>query len=99
MATAHRQPPSPNGRPPPTTEERRRAAARAMAGAPGLVRYAARFTHSLPDAEDAYQRSMEIALTRAPVTEPRRFTAWLHTVIKHEALAIAAARRRGAPGA
>jgi RNA polymerase sigma factor (sigma-70 family) len=70
-----------------------------MASAPGLVRYAARFTRSLPDAEDAYQRSMEIALTRAPVTEPRRFTAWLHTVIKHEALAIAAARRREAPGA
>ena len=70
-----------------------------MASAPGLVRYAARFTRSLPDAEDAYQRSMEIALTRAPVTEPRRFTAWLHTVIRHEALAIAAARRREAPAA
>jgi RNA polymerase sigma factor (sigma-70 family) len=70
-----------------------------MAAAPGLVRYAARFTRSLPDAEDAYQRSMEIALTRAPVTDPRRFTAWLHTVIKHEALAIAAARRREAPAA
>ncbi|WP_217914379.1 RNA polymerase sigma factor [Miltoncostaea marina] len=85
--------------PPPTDDDRRRAACAAMASAPGLIRFASRFTRSLHDAEDAYQRAMEIALTRAPVTEPRRFMAWLHTVLRHEALAVSRARRREGPGA
>lgn len=71
----------------------------AMGKAPGLIRFAARYTRSLHDAEDAYQRSMEIALAGAPVTEPRRFMAWLHTVLRHEAIAVARARRREGPGA
>ena len=70
-----------------------------MAAAPGLIRFASRYTRSIHDAEDAYQRAMEIALTRAPVTEPRRFMAWLHTVLRNEALAVAGARRREGPGA
>lgn len=70
-----------------------------MTAAPGLIRYAARFTRSLHDAEDAYQRAMEIALTRAPVVEPKRFMAWLRTVLRNEALAVSAARRREGPGA
>lgn len=70
----------------------------AMGSAPGLIRFAARYTRSLHDAEDAYQRAMEIALTRAPVTEQRRFMAWLHTVLRNEALAVAKARRREGPG-
>jgi hypothetical protein len=41
---------------------------------------------------------MEIALTKAPVTEPRPFLSWLHTVLKHEAIAVARARRREGPG-
>ena len=82
----------------PTDDDRRRAACSAMGSAPGLIRFAARYTRSLHDAEDAYQRTMEIALTRAPVTEPRRFMAWLHTVLRHEALAVARARRREGPG-
>ncbi len=69
-----------------------------MAAAPGLIRFASRYTRSVHDAEDAYQRAMEIALTRAPVTEPRRFMAWLHTVLRNEALAVAGARRREGPG-
>ncbi|MDX6553837.1 MAG: hypothetical protein QOD86_32 [Miltoncostaeaceae bacterium] len=68
-----------------------------MAAAPGLIRFAARYTRSLPDAEDAYQRAMEIALTKAPVTDPRPFLSWLHTVLKHEAIAVARARRREGP--
>jgi RNA polymerase sigma factor (sigma-70 family) len=71
----------------------------AMAAAPGLIRFATRYTRSLHDAEDAYQRAMEIALLRAPVTEPRRFMAWLHTVLRNEALAVAQARRREGPAA
>ena len=82
---------------PPTAEQRRAAACLAMSKAPGLIRFAARYTRSLHDAEDAYQRAMEIALSGAPVTEPRRFMAWLHTVLRHEALAVASARRREGP--
>jgi RNA polymerase sigma factor (sigma-70 family) len=89
----------PHPPPSPTAEQRRAAACLAMSKAPGLIRFAARYTRSLHDAEDAYQRSMEIALTGAPVTEPRRFMAWLHTVLRHEALAVARARRREGPGA
>jgi RNA polymerase sigma factor (sigma-70 family) len=70
-----------------------------MSSAPGLIRYAARFTRSLHDAEDAYQRAMELALTRAPVVEPQRFMAWLRTVLRNEALAVTAARRREGPAA
>ena len=69
-----------------------------MGSAPGLIRFAARYTRSLHDAEDAYQRAMEIALTRAPVTEQRGFMAWLHTVLRNEALAVARVRRREGPG-
>src|SRR5262245_13136965 len=83
---------------PPTDDERRRAACDAMSAAPGLIRYAARFTRSLHDAEDAYQRAMEIALTRAPTVEPKRFMAWLRTVLRNEALAVSSARRREGPG-
>ena len=89
----------PHPPPSPTDEQRQAAACLAMSKAPGLIRFAARYTRSLHDAEDAYQRSMEIALTGAPVTEPRRFMAWLHTVLRHEALAVARARRREGPGA
>jgi RNA polymerase sigma factor (sigma-70 family) len=69
-----------------------------MGKAPGLIRFAARYTRSLHDAEDAYQRTMEIALSRAPVTDTSRYMAWLHTVLRHEALAVARTRRRESPG-
>lgn len=82
---------------PPSSEERRDAVIRAMAQAPGLVRFAARYTRSIHDAEDAYQRAMEIALKRAPVVEDRAFIAWLHAVIRNEAFAIARDRRREGP--
>lgn len=81
----------------PSAEERRQAVCAALAGAPGLIRYAARFTRSIDDAEDVYQRSMEIALTRAPVTDAAGFSSWIHVVIKNEALAIADAQRRELP--
>jgi DNA-directed RNA polymerase specialized sigma24 family protein len=41
---------------------------------------------------------MEIALSRAPVTDTARYMAWLHTVLRHEALAVARTRRRESPG-
>ena len=88
-----------SSQPPPTEDERRHAACHAMTSAPGLIRYAARFTRSLHDAEDAYQRTMELALTRAPVVEPQRFMAWLRTVLRNEAIAVSAARHREGPAA
>jgi RNA polymerase sigma factor (sigma-70 family) len=74
-------------------DARRRLCLAAMAGAPGLLRYAARFAPSLEDAEDAYQRGMEVALTKGPVGPPEEFLAWLHVVIRNEATTLA--RRRG----
>jgi RNA polymerase sigma factor (sigma-70 family) len=68
-----------------------------MAQAPGLVRYACRYVRSIHDAEDAYQRAMEVALTRAPTVDPAGFIAWLHTVIRNEARSIGRQRRREAP--
>lgn len=82
---------------PPTPDERRRAVCEAMGAAPGLIRYATRFTRSLADAEDAYQRAMEIALTRAPTTDPARFMGWLRVVLRNEALAVSGVRRREGP--
>jgi RNA polymerase sigma factor (sigma-70 family) len=45
------------------------------------------YHHSLcaDDAHDAYQRSMEIFLRRAPTLDPASAHKWLHVVIKHEA--------------
>ncbi len=74
-------------------DARRRLCLAAMAGAPGLLRYAARFAPSLEDAEDAYQRGMEIALTKGPIGTQDEFIAWLHVVIRNEATTLA--RRRG----
>ncbi len=81
----------------PTPEERRHAVCMAMARAPGLIRFAARYTRSLEDAEDAYQRGMEIALTSAPVTDADQLVAWLHKIIRREAAVIARVRQREEP--
>lgn len=83
----------------PTDEDRRRAVCRAMTSGPALIRFAARYAPRVEDAEDAYQRALEIALRQAPVTEKRGFMAWLHTVLKHEALAVGRAHRREMPAA
>ena len=42
------------------------------------------------DAEDAYQRGIEILLTKAPSTREDELIPWLKTVVKHEALRSAA---------
>ena len=78
----------------PTDEERRQAVCLVMGRAATLIRYAGRYVQCRDDAEDAYQRAMEIALTRAPVTEPARFLAWLYSVVRNEALAISGERNR-----
>src|SRR3712207_438632 len=58
---------------------------------------ARRFAATPEDAEDAYQRSVEILLTKAPTTREEELVPWLKTVVKHEAFAIRRQRERAAP--
>jgi RNA polymerase sigma factor (sigma-70 family) len=55
---------------------------------------ARRYSLTPEDAEDAYQRSLEILLTKAPSTEERELLPWLKTVVKHEAFATRRQRER-----
>jgi RNA polymerase sigma factor (sigma-70 family) len=57
-------------------------------------RTARRFSLCSHDAEDAYQRGLEILLTKAPTARREELRPWLHTVIKHEALALRRQRER-----
>jgi len=59
-----------------------------------LKRTARRFSLDADDAEDAYQRALEIVLTKAPTTDPRELIRWTQTVTKHEALAVRRGRER-----
>jgi RNA polymerase sigma factor (sigma-70 family) len=59
-----------------------------------LRRTALRFSLCVEDAEDAYQRAIEIVLLKAPSERPRELGRWTQTVVKHEALAIRANRER-----
>lgn len=89
--------PHPNDSADPRQDERRRVVARVLGNGPTLIRYASRYTESLADAEDAYQRAMEIALTKAPVASDRDVLAWLYVVVRNEALRIRKARHREQP--
>src|SRR5919197_4400612 len=55
---------------------------------------ARRYSLSAEDAEDAYQRGLEILLTKAPSTEEDDLVPWRKTVVKHEAFAIRKQRQR-----
>ena len=66
----------------------------ATAGAGPFRRTARRYSICAADADDAYQRSLEILLTKAPTTDRAELRPWLHTVIKHEALALRRQRER-----
>jgi RNA polymerase sigma factor (sigma-70 family) len=59
-----------------------------------LKRTARRYSIDAEDVEDAYQRALEIVLTKAPTTDPRELVRWSQTVIKHEALALRQGRER-----
>jgi RNA polymerase sigma factor (sigma-70 family) len=67
-------------------------------GSTTFKRFARRYSLCAADAEDAYQRALEILLTKAPTTDRSELRAWLHTVIKHEALALRAQRERALCG-
>ena len=79
----------------PVAQRRARAALELIAAHDRSFRRTAR-RHSLcaEDAEDAYQRALEILLTKAPLCGPPRLAAWMHTVTKHEAMAVRRARER-----
>ncbi len=62
--------------------------------ADSLLRVAGRYSLCADDAHDAYQRGLEILMRHAARLDPERAAGWLHTVVKHEALAINRSRRR-----
>jgi RNA polymerase sigma factor (sigma-70 family) len=64
-----------------------------------VLAVARRWADTPEDAEDAYQRGLEIMLTKAPSTDPDHLVPWLKTVVKHEAWAIRRQRERHTPSA
>jgi RNA polymerase sigma factor (sigma-70 family) len=77
------------------TAGRKRAAVELVAREDAALRQTARrYSLCEDDAEDAYQRALEILLVKAPSDRPRELTRWMKTVVKHEALAIRRYRER-----
>src|SRR3954467_301713 len=64
------------------------------AHADSLLRTARRYSLCADDAQDAYQRALEILMRHAARLDADRAGGWLHTVVKHEALAINKSRSR-----
>lgn len=62
--------------------------------AASLLRLSRRHSLCADDAEDAYQRGLEIFIKHAPRLDPERAPAWLRTVVKHEAMAVRRTRQR-----
>src|SRR4051794_30392157 len=63
-----------------------------------LMSVARRYSHCREDAEDAYQRAVEILLVRAPSVDVGDLLPWMKTVVKHEAFAVTKQRaRHGTP--
>ena len=83
------------------TPESRRAAALEMIEGHDQVfrRTARRYSLCADDAEDAYQRSLEILLTKAPAIRGEALIRWMQTVTKREALAVRRQRERLVSGA
>ena len=82
----------------PTTTLRPRRAEAALAllatHEAAIRRTARRHSICAEDAEDAYQRALEILLTKAPPFGGPRLVAWMHTVTKREAMAVRRSRER-----
>jgi RNA polymerase sigma factor (sigma-70 family) len=74
----------------------RRGAALALLASSEVAfrRTARRFSLCADDAEDAYQRAVEILLTKAPDRPPHELTAWMQVVTRREALAVRCSRER-----
>jgi RNA polymerase sigma factor (sigma-70 family) len=59
-----------------------------------LRRTARRYSLCRDDAEDAYQRAVEILLTTAAPPDPLHLAAWMQVVTRREALALRRSRER-----
>jgi RNA polymerase sigma factor (sigma-70 family) len=78
-----------------STAARKRAAVEMIARYEGALRRTARrYSFDADDADDAYQRALEIVLTKAPTTDLRELIRWTQTVTKHEALAVRQTREK-----
>src|SRR6478735_6655246 len=64
------------------------------AHADSLLRTARRYSLCADDAQDAYQRGLEILMRHAARLDADRAGGWLHTVVKNEALAVNRSRCR-----
>jgi RNA polymerase sigma factor (sigma-70 family) len=64
------------------------------AHADSLLRTARRHSLCVDDAQDAYQRGLEIFMKHAERLDPGRAGAWLHTVVKREAKSIRRSRQK-----
>jgi RNA polymerase sigma factor (sigma-70 family) len=62
--------------------------------ADSLLRTARRHSLCADDAQDAYQRTMEIFMRRAATLDPDQAHKWAHTVCKHEAMAVREQRQQ-----
>ena len=62
-----------------------------------LLATARHYSATPEDAEDAYQRGVEILLTKAPTTREEELLPWLKTVVKHESFAVRKANGRAMP--
>jgi len=80
---------------PPGAGARRRVAIELVRNHDQPLRWTARrYSICAEDAEDAYQRGIEILLSKAPTTDLNQLLPWARTVVKHEALAIRRSRER-----
>jgi RNA polymerase sigma factor (sigma-70 family) len=87
---------APTGRGGGTSEAARKRVAVEMVGRHegALRRTARRYSLCEDDADDAYQRGLEVLLTKAPTDDLRELIRWTQTVVKHEALSVRRSRER-----
>jgi RNA polymerase sigma factor (sigma-70 family) len=78
-----------------TPESRRHAASELIESHDAIFRRTARrYSICADDSEDAYQRALEILLTKAPPITGVSLVRWMQTVTKREALAVRRQRER-----
>jgi RNA polymerase sigma factor (sigma-70 family) len=78
-----------------TPESRKRAAGELIQSHDAVFRRTARrYSICADDGEDAYQRALEILLTKAPPITGVSLVRWMQTVTKREALAVRRQRER-----
>jgi len=65
-----------------------------VAHEPGLRRTARRYALNREDADDAFQRTVEILLRKAPAIDQAGLLRWAAVVARREAFAVGRARRR-----